>query len=585
MLCRKRLIRRMLYISDLFELVTNCFPGNRAVVCADDSMSYSVLDEQSNRVARFLSTQLSVSHGDIVGFEVERKSISLMVCLLAVLKLGASYLLFSPGRSSGKEFVNHTFNSSAGAHSFEVIVTSSKQFSSAPIVKSQTASQEDKAYNVLTSGSTGKPKLVSISHLNILATFDSWEKVYSLTSSDVHLQMASPAFDVFTGDWVRALCSGGAIILCQKNALLKPRDLISLIDLHKPTVAEFVPSTLRLLMDYMELNARSFDAFRLLIVGSDIWYMHECERIKDLCLSGVRIINSYGVSEATIDSTYFEYTQGYSQVGKNSVVPIGKPFPHVTVQVLDEQGHHTTSSEVGKLVIAGAGVSTYGYTDSCAGKGGFFIKNAKRFYNTNDLVQVLGDGNILFLGRNEERFNVNGERLNFLYVESLLMKHAKVNSALIVPRLVKGRQYLEAFLILDDQVSKAELVAYLLDKASASIIPRHFYEITERVVSANGKDVREASCYPKAKKIEGDIVLRGNTQKVISEIWEENLGFSPITRGDVFSSVPGTSLEYMKIIAKVNEVFNVSLPLGSDFTTVGEMASSVERLTKREALK
>lgn len=581
---RKGLVRRMIYITDLFKSVAGQFPDSQAIKCAEEAITYGDLDNASNRVARYLKQEFSVSRGDAVGFFVKEKSISLLVCLLAVLKLGGSYLIISRKKSPVRSFGDFTvLDIGDNDRSFKKIVEISGNFSEAEIEKPVGASVEDKAYNVLTSGSTGQPKLVSISHANIIATFYSWEAVYKLTPEDVHLQMASAAFDVFTGDWIRALCTGGCLLLCDKEYLLKPRELLALIDSHYPTLGEFVPSTLRILMDYMEVNSRSLDSFRLVIVGSDIWYMHECERIKKLCMPNARIINSYGVSEATIDSTYFEFVEGYAHVDKNSVVPIGKPFPHVDIKVLDEKGYCASANEIGKLVIGGAGVSSYGYTGSNSGAGGFFIKNAKSFYNTNDLVEVLADGNILFLGRNEEQFNINGERLNFLHVESLLIKHPKINSALIVPRLTQSSQFLEAFLVLDEPVSKSELVSYLLSQSRIAIIPRNFYEIDEKVISGNGKDIRESSCYAGARKIEDDDApYRDDTQAVISKIWQDYLGFMPISSEDVFSSVPGSSLEYVKIIAKVNEVFNVSLPVSSSFSTVGEMAQSVEQLAKME---
>jgi len=44
----------------------------------------------------------------------------------------------------------------------------------------------------------------------------------------------------------------------------------------------------------------------LVIVASELWYLHEYYTLKDCCANHTRLISSYGVSEATIDSSYFE---------------------------------------------------------------------------------------------------------------------------------------------------------------------------------------------------------------------------------------------------------------------------------------
>ena len=46
---------------------------------------------------------------------------------------------------------------------------------------------------------------------------------------DCHLQMASFSFDVFSGDVVRSLCSGGKLVLCPRELLLAPAELYELM--------------------------------------------------------------------------------------------------------------------------------------------------------------------------------------------------------------------------------------------------------------------------------------------------------------------------------------------------------------------
>ncbi len=56
-----------------------------------------------------------------------------------------------------------------------------------------------------------------------------WQSAYDLQPGEAHLQMASAAFDVFTGDWVRALGTGGRLVLCPRDVLLDPPALLGLL--------------------------------------------------------------------------------------------------------------------------------------------------------------------------------------------------------------------------------------------------------------------------------------------------------------------------------------------------------------------
>jgi non-ribosomal peptide synthetase component F len=89
---------------------------------------------------------------------------------------------------------------------------------------------------------------------------------------------------------------------------------------------------MRLLMDRLEETGERLDFLRLLVVGSDAWRVDEYERARRLCGPGVRLLNAYGVTEATIDTTFFESPERPAGFG---AVPIGRPFAGSRVYVLD----------------------------------------------------------------------------------------------------------------------------------------------------------------------------------------------------------------------------------------------------------
>jgi surfactin family lipopeptide synthetase C len=208
-----------------------------------------------------------------------------------------------------------------------------------------------------------------VNHSSLVNAYSAWSEAYQLSSLKNHLQMANFCFDVFTGDLVRALCSGGKLVLCPRDLLLEAAELYSLIQQQKIDCAEFVPVVLRNLMQYLEQTQQHGSCstwgdpktalpqldMNLVICGSDSWYGREYNRFKQFLGKQSRLINSFGVTEATIDSCYFETTT--ANLSPDRLVPIGKPFANTQLYILDPQGRSLPIGVAGELYIGGLGVA------------------------------------------------------------------------------------------------------------------------------------------------------------------------------------------------------------------------------------
>src|SRR5262249_51526717 len=137
------------------------------------------------------------------------------------------------------------------------------------------------AYVIYTSGSTGQPRGVMVSHASLRNAYLGWEREYRLgTGGHSHLQRANVTFDVFTGDFARALGSGGRLVLCPRELLLDPAGLYDALRREQAEAAEFVPVVMRNLLAHVRTTRQPLDTFRLVAVGSDAWYLSEYQELR-----------------------------------------------------------------------------------------------------------------------------------------------------------------------------------------------------------------------------------------------------------------------------------------------------------------
>ena len=163
---------------------------------------------------------------------------------------------------------------------------------------------------------------------------------------------------------------------------------------------------------------------------------------------GPRLVNSYGLTETTIDSCYYE---GPAAVTAGGVTPIGRPFPGVRLYVLDGQGEPVPGGVPGELAIGGAGVAR-GYADGRLDAGKYLadpFAPGGRLYRTGDRVRRRADGNLEFLGRLDEQIKIRGFRVEPGELEQVLREQPGVaDAAAVVRERGPGDPRLAAYVVL-----------------------------------------------------------------------------------------------------------------------------------------
>lgn len=577
-------------VEGLFERQVAIHPNHIAVRYNKEQITYFELNRKTNQLALYLIERHQGMRSNYVPILLD-KSIESLISILAVLKAGFSYIPLHPEASAQmisnvlthceasivltKKESLERFSSFDGVLIFlDELHLILDQYSGENLERSATTS--DVAYAIYTSGTTGLPKGVLVTHNNLIQTFTSWANTFELNPYDVHLQMANPAFDVFVGDYLRALCSGATLVLCPQELLVNPQALYELILERGITCAEFIPAVLRSFLDYLEKNKLTLAQFRLLLCGSDVWTMEEYRKTRSLLGTSARVINTYGLTEATIDSTYFE--EANSSLSDLDIVPIGKPFDHVRVHVLDEQLNPLVN-EVGELYIGGQGVAL-GYLKQEELTAERFITHpitAERLYKTGDYAKKTLVGTVEFLGRNQTHVKINGNRVELLAVERVLKLHPKIEFAVAYCEMQPTPKLGCLLLLCESSLSFEELNSFLKEQLPSYCIPQYMFIIEEIVVNQNGKIERTLASQKIIKELKPSrIVPQSRLEEKLCTLWRSHLGVDELGVLCSFEELGGNSLTWASFLDTFNRAYNLSLTCSVP-RTIRALAQHIER--------
>ncbi|MGE7434332.1 amino acid adenylation domain-containing protein [Kitasatospora sp. NPDC001175] len=408
-------------VHQLFEDHARRTPEALAVVCGQERLSYAQLDARANRLARHLA-ELGLGPGHLAAVALGRGP-ELLTALLAVLKSGAAYVPLEP--TGPDPTVRHVLSEAdpllllteeayrvrltdASSRTVLCLDTSAQAIAAHPAAPLGIRVQgADLACVFYTSGSTGVPKGALIEHRNLLHAYRGWQSVYRLRATDRFLQTATLEFDVFTADWIRALGTGGTLVMARRNFTLdrtaEISELHELILRESVTVMETNVHTLRRLFAHLLPRGLELGRVRLLSVGAEKWYLDEQLRLQRYLGPGVRHVNVYGVAEAAVDSTYFD-SSSLAEAPEHAelISLIGRPFPGTRVHLLDAAGRPVPQGRPGEICLAGPGVGR-GYLNRPELTAARFVSTeldqGGRIYRTGDIGRLRADGMLEYLGR------------------------------------------------------------------------------------------------------------------------------------------------------------------------------------------
>ncbi|KAF9944683.1 hypothetical protein BGZ70_004435, partial [Mortierella alpina] len=431
-------------VQHVFESQVIERPEAIAMVHGVQTLTYRELNTRANSLAQRL-VEAGVNPGDFVSTLLVR-SFNLVTVQLAIIKAGAAYVpidikapadrqAYIASDSGAKLLV--TDEHTVVHDSIQIpllrlgqVETKDSPQKDLPLSFRAGGSSLDTAYVMYTSGSTGMPKGVIIPHRGITRlVINSGNPSY--TSDDCVVFGANPAFDASTFEVWAPLLNGGRLVIVDADTYTDPERLADLLEQHAVTVMFL---TTALLNHYVPIIGRSLSKLKYLISGGEQGSLHAYTAL--LRLGGrVRMINAYGPTESTTFTTTFE--PSLNHLGQLESLPIGRPIANTQVYVLDRHFRPVPTGATGELYIGGAGLAT-GYLNRPDLTAERFLPNPfsdcedARMYRTGDLVKYLPDGNLVFMGRNDEQVKIRGFRIELGEIEARLVVHELVKEAVVL---------------------------------------------------------------------------------------------------------------------------------------------------------
>ena len=185
----------------------------------------------------------------------------------------------------------------------------------------------------------------------------------------------------------------------------------------------------------------------------------------------------------------------------------------------------------------------------------------EKMYKTGDMVRVLPDGTLGFIGRKDSQVKIRGNRVELGEVEACIRQLDFVKDCTVVAISNDNVKELVSYVVLNkDNVDKnieditEEIIKYISDNKPAYMVPAFVEIIDEIPLNVNGKVDKRALPKVNINKFKTSYVAPTNeTEKIIVEAFEKVLGQKNIGTEDDFIRLGGDSLSAIRVVANLSE--------------------------------
>jgi len=596
-------------VHELFEEQVRRNPGEVAVDFEGQSLTYEELNRQSNQLAHYLR-KMGVGPEMRVGICMER-SLEMVVGLLGILKAGGAYVPLDPGYPAERLaymledaqapviIVQQKFMQILWEYAGRVIEVD-RDWAKIGLQSRENPGVHleplNLAYVIYTSGSTGRPKGAMNTHQGLSNRLQWMQHAYRLEAEERVLQKTPFSFDVSVWEFFWPLVVGARLVVARPGGHQDVEYLREFIHQQQITTLHFVPSMLRAFLEAE--SEKNWKSVRRVICSGEALGKELAQK----CLERIEadLHNLYGPTEASIDVTHWKCER--EKVGQG--IAIGRPIANIQVYALNEEMEPVPMGLAGELYLGGQGLGR-GYLGQPELTAERWVPNpfgkagGERLYRTGDQVRYHADGNLEFLGRNDQQVKVRGHRIELGEIESVLLAHPEIRQAAVVMQGEGAKQSLVAYLVARDKehgtdlhdtgneqasgsngrepcitgshqergLNAGELRQSLKEKLPEYMLPSAFVMLEKMPLTPSGKLDRKALPQPEHTGREGPryVAPRNGDEEILCGIFAEVLTLECVGVKDNFFELGGHSLLATQVISRVRNIFQVELSLQTMF--------------------
>ncbi|MFN2416205.1 MAG: amino acid adenylation domain-containing protein [Pyrinomonadaceae bacterium] len=552
-------------VQRLFEEQAARTPEAVAVAAPGRELTYRELDARANQLARRLRA-LGVGRGSRVAICLEH-SPETLVCILGVLKAGASYLPFDTGHPQARlDFMLEDAGAAVlltedavagrfrGGRAEVVSLDADRDAISSESSEALDggADPDDEAYLIYTSGSTGNPKGVRVPHTS-LVNYVWWAQSAYVRGDRLDFPLySSLAFDLTVTSIFTPLVTGNRVHVYGGDR--RESVIQRILADGRVGVLKLTPSPLSLIKG----SDNSGSSVRRLVIGGEPLETALARAVHESFGRRVEIFNEYGPTEATVGCMIHRFDP---EADTRAYVPIGRPAANARIYLLDAALRPVPESVAGELFIGGEVVAA-GYHAREELTAEKFVEDpfveGGRMYRTGDLARRLPGGALDFLGRADEQVKFHGHRVELNELRAALNRHPQIrDSVVVVVRDRNGHDAMVAYYVSRMELEAGELRAFLSRSMIEEVVPNVFVHIRKLPLTLNGKVNRRAlPTLEEARQRLPRAYEPPHTaeERLLADIWAQVLCLDRVGIHENFFSLGGDSILSIRIIAKARQV-------------------------------
>lgn len=421
-------------VANLTKRHTKNFPEKVAIADGEIEISYGVLESASNRFGRRL-IEMGCQKGDRVVLLAQKQAL-LLVGIIGILKSGAIYAPLEPKMPALRlkyiledispriVLTDEAFLSVIQENALEgtkILLTDELR----PLIAESEPDEteilpeidgNDIAYCIHTSGSTGRPKGVLIKHRSVIDFFEGAREFYDVDENSRCVSFSPFNFDASVIDTLLPLYQGAWLYLY--SDIIVPDLLFEVLKNNSVTHFAAFGAMLGVIAKASEFDSATLTNLQTILTGADVPDLKIVQKWLRKN-EGAKVINGYGPTEATCACA--AYIIRDIEPDRQELYPIGKALKHAKLYLVDSDGKIINEPDIaGELLVGGTQVMKGYWNRDEENKARLLEFDGITCYRTGDFCKYLPDGNLFFIGRNDDEVNISGYRVHLNEIKRVL---------------------------------------------------------------------------------------------------------------------------------------------------------------------